>query len=474
MKEQILALERTDDLHSVHDKILRAQASRLILLWPARETPPFRILDLVLMRRWAATIGSDLVIVSADPAVGKTARQAGIACFPSLSRAALAALAPSPAKLQPTPTHRRHILRPTPPLRQAAQRMPQGYRVGLFCAAIILPLFAIGLSLPDAVIRASFPARTLSASVALPSQACTTLTSNITLSERRAATGRIFVPVAYAEGSAVITNTTDHGLNLPAGLQLSTDQGIVFLTTTGLILPAGRAQNLAIRATEPGPEGNLPAGALTRIDGPMALSLKVVNPSALSGGASQWRTAVTKADLDALYASLSARLLSEAEAGMNALAGSTMSIVRDSLNLDIDPEDKPEFQANTPSETVSWTLHAKASALACLNEMLRIKAEDALKTEILPEETLFPETIQASIQLTSPGRTMLLASGKAARIPDQQELLPALRLRTLGGAETILTDQFHAIGPVSIEIHPDWFPLLPPFVFRMEFLPRAQ
>jgi hypothetical protein len=473
LKEQILTLERTDDLHSLRDKILRTQANRLLLLWPALDEPLTRKLDIVLMRRWAGMMGSDLAIVSADPQILKLAARAGILCYANLTVAALAAISareePPPRKIELRPAGRR----PSPPKTQSRKRLPLHVRLPLFLAAVLLPLLTVLLSLPASKIRATFPAHTLSASIMLSPSACLPLSLDVEASDRRTTTGRILVPVAYAEGTVLFRNTSDHTLNMPVGLRITSGTGIAFLTTTGFVLPPNGTRTAKIRAVEPGSESNLPAGALTILEGQPSLSLAMNNPEPTTGGASMWRSAVSKNDLDFLRSSLTEKIKAAGEAGMLDLAGSTMTLTKDSLQYLNDPNDLPEFVDHTAADTVGLTLHTRATGLACPNEILSREAKIALDSELQPGEMLFPGSIAFAVQSISSGQVMLLASGKAAQIPAARELLPALRLLTPAAAQTLLQAKYHAVGAASVEIQPGWFPVLPLFPFRMELLLEA-
>jgi hypothetical protein len=474
VKEQILTLERTDDLHSLRDKILRTQANRLLLVWPAPAESLDRKLDLMLMRRWAGMVGADLVLVGADPPVRTLAAHAGIPCYPDLTAAALAAIS---ARKQPSSrpfafqAARRRPPLPKPPSRK---HLPLRLQVPVFLAALLFPGIAALITVPTAKIHAAFPIRTVAASVTLAASACTPLSLDVETSGRRTASGRILAPVAYSTGTVAVKNASDHPVNMPAGLRITSESGIVFLSTTGFMLPPYGTRTAEVRAVEPGSGSNLPAGALTRLDGQPSLFLSVSNPRATTGGASAWRSAVSPADLDSLRSDLTEQITAAGKTGLRDLAGPAMTLLEDSIQYLFDPNDSPEYAEHTAVDTVGLSLHARATGLACPNGMLSSAAKSTLSAVLEAGETLFAETIAHTVQSTASGQIRLSASGEAAQIPAEAELLPALRLLTPAAARTLLRTGYHAAGPVTIEIVPGWFPVLPLFPFRMEFLPEAE
>ncbi len=470
MKEQILTLERTDDLHSMRDKIARAQAGRLVLLWGALEEPLTRRLDMILMSRWAAMAGSELVVVSADEEVLRLARSSGIPCHPSLTASALAGLSTQSAAMVKMDWPRRPTRPRVVPHRNGRRPLPPPLRIGLFLAAVLSIVAVFVLLLPSARVRAVFPSRTVDESEVLDASYCSRLTIRLTLSDRRATGGRILVPTAYATGKVTITNISKGVLNLSPGLRVASKDDIVFETIEGALLQPGKSQLAAVRATKPGPAANLAAGKVTRVLGPLALSLKVENPQPLTGGAEAWRNAVTPSDLEALQTALSERVWEESSANLENLAGPERMVVEDSLHVEFEPQDAPDFPVNTPADSVGLTLHAAASLLACPSGIIRSRALAMLAPRLSPEETLSAQTISIQLTENAEGGIELTASGLAVEIPDRYEMSLALRAQTRAQAALILRDRFGARDILGVDVYPAWVPLLPLFPYQIEIV----
>jgi hypothetical protein len=475
MKEQILTLEHTDDLHSLRDKIARAQAGRLVLLWPVLEKPLTRRLDLVLMGRWAAMAGSELVIVSSDEAVCRLARSAGIPCHPNLAASALAGLSTRSGTTKGY-TSLRRLRRPriAAPRNGRHRPIPQPLRVGIFSAAVLSLTAVFLLLLPSARVRAVFPTRLVDASGILDPSVCTVLNTRLTLSDRLPTSGRILAATAFATGAVTLTNISSRVLNLPVGLQVASENNIAFETLEGMILQPGKSNASPVRAVIPGSSANLPAGKVNRVLGPLALSLKAENLLPFSGGAETWRSSVTRADWDALQVSLTDQIRKEAAASLQNLAGESRTVVDKSLRVEFNPQDTPDLPVNSAADSVGLTMHATATLRACPTDWIRAKAMGILGARLLPGETLAENDL--AIQLTENAQRGidLAASGRAIEIPDRNEMVLALRAQTPAQAVSILRGRFRALDIPAISLNPAWIPLLPLFPYQIEIVAEAE
>jgi hypothetical protein len=469
MKEQILSLEPTDDLQSLRDKITRVQAGRLILLWSALSEPINRRLDFALLRRWAAMAGSELILVSADPEVHRLATQTGIPCYLSLKETALYGLSPHNRDfIGGFAVRKIQALRPAPLRINFSDRYPPAVRIGVFASAILSLMILFLLLIPSVKIHAIFPSRAIEVSEPLDSSLCASLSTHLELSSRQETTGFISVPVAYANGIVLLTNESTRILNLPAGLSVSSKGSIFLETTDGVILLPGKSQSVAVRAAKPGPSGNLAAGAIDRVEGPLALSLEATNPEPISGGAQAWRSAVAQADLDALRTSLTDQARQEATTGMQNLATAGRTLVEKSMQVQFDPLDAADFPVNTASDTIGLTLHATATALECPTDIVQSRAQNVLVSVLAAGETLYPASLTIRLEQNTQGAIDLHASGLAMKIPDLNVMALALRARTPGQAASILRSRFGARSVAGVDLWPVWIPVLPLFPYQIE------
>ncbi len=147
------------------------------------------------------------------------------------------------------------------------------------------------------------------------------LTFEVAVSDTFAATGER-VEESAASGSVTFSNLNTGGSTaIPAGAVVSTEGGIRFRTTQAVTLPAAQlilgepirvepaTAEVGVTATESGPEGNVPANAITIVpEGQDPTLVKVNNPSGTSGGVSERFPRVRRADVDAALAELTTRL----------------------------------------------------------------------------------------------------------------------------------------------------------------------
>jgi hypothetical protein len=469
MKEQILSLEPTDDLQSLRDKITRGQAGRLVLLWPALAEPIRRRLDFTLLRRWAAMAGSNLILVSTDSEVHRLAAQAGIPCFLNLKETALHGLSNrNRDKATESPSRRTLRRRSDFARSKLAGPVPPALRIGLFGLAILSLVILFLLLIPSARIHAIFTSRIVSISQPLETALCTEINTRLELSARQNTTGILQVPIAYAKGTVILTNKSSRTLDLPAGIRVSTKAGVLFDTIEGVVIPSGKTQPVRMRAVKPGPSGNLAAGELDHVEGPLGFSLQAANPEPVTGGAQAWRSAVTQADLDGLRSALSEQIRQQAEAGMRNLAAAGRTLVDNSLQLQFDSEDAPDLPVNSASDTIGLTLHAVASAWECPTGMIRSRALDALAAGIAAGETLLPASVTIRLEKNARTAIELQATGRAQKIPDPAAMALALRARTPAQAAAILESRFGARPNPRIDLSPVWLPLLPLFPYQIE------
>ncbi len=282
------------------------------------------------------------------------------------------------------------------------------------------------------------------------------------------------MPTAYAEGSIFLTNKSNSTLNLPAGLRVSSKGSVFLETIEGVIVPPGKSQSTPVRAVAPGPSGNLAAGAVDRVEGPLGLSLEVTNPEPISGGIQSWRNAVTQSDLDALRTSLSEQVRQEAAAGLPNVATAGRILVENSLQVQFDPQDVADFPVNTPSDTEGLTLHAIATALECPTEDVQSRAQSALASSLVEGESLFPASIAFRLEKNAQGGIDLQASGLAVNIPDWNAVALALRGHTRGQAVSLLESRFGARSVTGMELWPGWIPVLPLFPYQIEMAAVAE
>jgi len=495
LKEQIISVEPNDDLASLRDKVLRAQAS-LVLLHAASPSPAIRRrLDLVLARRWAISVGSSLALVTSVRPLRALAKETQTPCFPSLQTA----LRISREALPPPPPEMRKPL--PPPSRgsgkgkDSAVRIPgatsrgpnedlltnclfrsgavQGFGLGrfrilVFSVGIGLLLLPIVLGVPSAIIRLQLPSRPVAASSLLPKSSGAGLIAQVQVSGRQLSSGEEVVPTESASGSVLLHNRSSDTLLLPPGLQIQAPSArMVFLTSSPAAIAPNQKVWIGVNAAQAGIQGNLPAGSLGTIVGPLGLILEVSDSSPMSGGQSERRAVVSVDDLQSLRVELEGELRSQALLRLEAEAPSGSLLVRDSLTTEGPVESQADATPGTPVDSVGMTLSAKATVLSFNSSDLERIAAQTLSERIGRGETLNWSQMEMTLSSTPAGDAILEVEAKAYPVLDPSDLAYQVRLRRPREAARIIQSRIPLGITPAIEISPSWLPFLPLYPWRI-------
>jgi len=106
------------------------------------------------------------------------------------------------------------------------------------------------------------------------------------------ATGQRDVPDQTARGVVTITNLTDQQLQVPKSTILLAGKVVFFTTQDAQVgptisianTPISGAATVPVQAVDPGEEGNVPVGAITAVQGPLASKVSIVNRAGTTGG----------------------------------------------------------------------------------------------------------------------------------------------------------------------------------------------
>ena len=309
MKTFILQLEPHDDITSAKDKMGWGKSSHILVVWPEKDKILNRQLDLILLKRYAGALGSQIALVSRDPQVRYFAPRLGIPVYSSLSKAqsSIWRLPRRFRRLQVSNTEpfNRGLTIPeggSPvysrvPLNRPVKeiyRLHPLVRIGLFLAGVLSFLLLAALLLPGAEI--SLQPHVQEQGLTLPIHASSEIPSvqltgqvpfkkiHVIVEGRDSlpAASRQSFPDRPASGSVLFTNLTDQVLEIPTGTVVRSlgDPPQRFQVSSPGTIPAGSGRSLALPVSGlvPGPAGNLVAGSLVAIEGQLGTSLSVTNP----------------------------------------------------------------------------------------------------------------------------------------------------------------------------------------------------
>ncbi|MCZ2122581.1 MAG: baseplate J/gp47 family protein [Anaerolineales bacterium] len=335
MKTQIITLEAHDDLISVRDKLAWVKMPRVLLVWPKYESVNLRVLDLKVLQRHADALGAQLGLVTRRGNVRRDAEALGIPVFGTTSAAQKEAW-PKPApRKQRLPKNPRRDLRRIraevyPP--EAAWRTSLLGRAFAFAVGVIAFVTVAGLFVPRATVTlypqmqtqktvlsvaASESFQSVSMNGNIPAQKLSVI---VEAEQTLAIASEISIPKTKAKGIARFTNLSQGEVNIPAGTTLATatDLPIQFVTLNATLLSPGADEfvEVPIEALKAGESGNVLAGSIIVVEGPLGLSIAVGNPSATTGGTDSKRLGATEADRAKLRDVVMENLRREAEAKM--------------------------------------------------------------------------------------------------------------------------------------------------------------
>jgi hypothetical protein len=292
---------------------------------------------------------------------------------------------------------------------------------------------------------------------------------------RMPTTGRSLEPDKKASGRVVLINRLATSVVVPSGTVVSTATGnnVQFATQAEAPLaPNGRA-TVPVQAVLPGPSGNARAGTITRVEGPLALSVLVANDAPTSGGTLAKVGVVTEEDQKALEAQLFERLKQQAFAKLMERVESGSFIPPESVEyLAMSPTFTP-FVGEV-SQELSLSMNAQAVGLAVNTGAGSEAALTRLQTAMPPGTRLISDTVRfipGSVTLQD-SRTVefdITAEGTLLRPVDTRAIRTAVLGMDAVEAADLLSGRYQLATRPIIVLGPDWLPYVVPV--RLPLLP---
>ena len=499
MKTQIIKLEEHDDLISIRDKMGWGKTGRILLVWPETGRLALSRLDLTLLQRHSQTLGAQLGLINRDGEIRQQADELGIPTYKNLHKAQQA-IWRSPRRVRREQTNRTIQLRQgregTPRLDLRAEKPPpSGLNLspiarGILFTVGILAVFALGAVLaPTAqlylqpevqeqelefTVNADPQAKAVSLAGTLPSERFSVVVEG---RDQLIVTGAASIPDQPAGGLVVFTNLSDREVDIPSGLVVSTvgESAIRYTTTrAGTAEPGpGTTIDLPVRAIQPGETGNIAAGEIKAIEGPLGIELTAANPRPFSGGRDLDSLAPNARDYDRLSARLSESLRQTALAELRTALEPGDVLIENSLQPSRTLEEifqPAEIQA---ANELSLHLRLEFSAQVARQADLIHLAESVLNARL--PEGFMPQA--GSLLLTPLDEPEIQADGRArwsmlALRRIQAEISPAAAVQMALGLERQVASQKLAQAlpldePPEIKMTPDWWPRLPMLPFRI-------
>ncbi len=493
MKEQVLHLDLDDDYHSARDKMGWAQTARVLLVWPSSGRVLSRRIDLLLLHRHARRLGAHMALITTDPVVRDHARELGLPVFGSLeaSRGQLWRLR------VPLGPQRR-----SPPLDRAALPPPPSFRPTRWPAWSIWVVkslaFLVALGGPVSLALALVPGATVSVNPArhtvstvvqvVADPALTAIQGNsvparqlrveVETTGQTATTGLAEVPSVAAAGSVVFTSLDGVVTIIPLGTGLRTTSGdqVRFhtLQTVSIDPRLGATVVVAIQAIDLGPLGNVAAGQINAIDGPLGLELAVTNPVPTIGGARSQKASVSADDRTRLHDQLLGQLKLSALNALESQLGPAEFLATDSIAVANEVALTYDRAVGEQADALQLTIRVGFTGLVIAASPAQQVAQTALQAQVPPGQSLAPGTAsfvrETNLQTGADGRAhfSIDADGIAVPMIEPDQVRQLVRGQPIDDSKVRLVTALPLSGAPDIAVQPDWYPRLPWMPFRID------
>ncbi len=491
MKTQIITLESHDDLISVRDKLSWVKTPRVLLVWPKYEQVNLRMLDLKVLQRHSDSLGAHLGLVTRRANIRRDAESLGIPVFGSTSAAQKdfwPGSAPRTQRLPKKPRQDLRARRDSVYPKESAWRTSFVGRVLTFTVGVMAFVSVAGLFVPRATLTLYPEVQTQSAIIPVAADSSVEsvsvtgsiparrLSAIVETEQSLAVISQISIPKSRAGGIARFTNLSQGDVEIPAGTIISTatDIPIRFVTLNDTLLAPGVEEfvEVPIEALEAGENGNVLAGSLIVVDGPLGLSIAVGNPSATSGGADSNLIGASEEDRTKLHDVVLDNLRRDAEQKIRAQITPGDLLLMDTLEI-IQVLDEtyspPPGQGGTQLK-----LHMKVeftAAYVAHEDMLQL-SNAALDASIPQEFEAFDSA--AYKPLTDPSTDNagvshfeLDVSRTLHRTMNETQVLSIVRGMTPADAIRELAPLLSLRQATDIKLTPVWWPWLPLIPFNI-------
>lgn len=283
--------------------------------------------------------------------------------------------------------------------------------------------------------------------------------------------GSLQVPDAPARGAVVFVNLLDQPVAIPAGTRVSTSAGerLVFQTVETAQAPGveGGTVEVDVVAVEPGPEGNVAANLINRLEGPLAAQLEVRNLEATLGGAVREVPAVAADDQDRLRAQVLQQLQTVATAEMRELLTEDEFLALNSVRVDEILHETYSHFPGERTERLALEIGAQIEGTAVDATQANDLVYEALATAVRPGYGLVPESLrfysEAVIDVDGQGRVTfeMVGEGLIAASLDAGAFMEDVAGQPPGIAASYLYERLPLRDYPSIRVWPNWFGRLP-------------
>ena len=273
---------------------------------------------------------------------------------------------------------------------------------------------------------------------------------------------------ARASGTVTFTNHSPNPIPVADQTVVSTTTGVTFETQDVITVPPGASTDVAIKAVDPGPGGNVDAGTITVMPDLLKNTLNggtVTNKEPTTGGRFLQQKVILQADYDKALADLNTRLRAELDrqaANPPLLPADGIVYLATVLSGDVTTSPPQEQVVGQPVASAAITASMTGSVLTSSTSEITDVATQMLEAAA-PGTEFVPNSIRVTTGDPVVGSDGVVAyhataSGRAYdRQLDQAKLKEQIKGKTVSVAQGILD----AFGKATITLSPDFMPTLP-------------
>jgi len=514
MAKQIeyVQLDNNDDVITVKDRLSFIRGRRVLLIWPEEGTTLTRKLDLVLIQREADRRAIQLALVTHDAEIIAHAKELNISTFETIrssererwKRGRKKVFLPRYHK----PSHEPEPEDLKPVASRVAKRDKRRSQARYLLERIIVLVILIGviagtayIVLPSAVVRITLQAEEISTTVnivadttiqsvdianqVIPAQV---IRATVETTATVPTTGIQSLDSAPATGIVTFTNLTGTPVDIPANTTLSTSAGtpILFRTISSTTVPSGVGERIDINVeatqTSLGGIGNVEAGMINSLIGPLDEAVTVINLAPTSGGENRSVNVVTDGDMLNLLNSVRVQLQSLAYEEMLTRITDNQLIIIESIRIEEERNDWTTYSHDIGNVTndLSLTLRAVVSAMVVDDRFGQQITLAQLSSQIPAGKSLQPDSITYTrgpiISQESATRVTFTATSNVQVVQqfNATQLQEQLAGQSLADAQRILATQLNlqADRAPDINIVPNGFSQMPILPIRIEVIVR--
>lgn len=497
MKTHIIHLEQHDDLASILDRMTWAKSERILLVFPKREKVVQKKLDLVLIKRKAVQLGSQIAIITNSETVNELAIENGLPVFETVSRAQKE----SWPSLQTSGQFQKHHCREKEnrselfnQLRKARTNYYENTwaRILVFSLAILSLLILMSIFIPSAKILLPLKTHfqqmelTLSSSPVIKSVSINGgLPASVTYlvvkgNSEVMSTGKVTIGASAATGLVTVTKISTNLLTIPEGTVFTTITAPLrrfeSTRTAQLNGEIGESIDIPIRALEPGSMGNVDAETILAVEGDLGTQITVFNPDPITGGNDQISPAPLESDKSILRNKLIDLLKQEAISMIKKSGNDTgLQPVKIILKRIISESISPEL--GTPSDLLAMEMEVEFEFWTVKEQDIQATANLILDANLPPGYEAVGDSLMIK-QLSDPlsdgsaqdAKWMIKASRSYISRWKKADIVQWVAGKRVAAVKEWLNDHYDLSESAQIKITPFQMGFLPIIPFRIDVL----